>query len=98
MTVQFGKIAFRCIVLAFAVIGLYSSFGSVGSSKIAVPVLSLSEEQCAVAFPGLFREVELSVARGPFTLEKHPDNLLGPLEGKIKDGKAGKYSLWGCEG
>lgn len=46
--------------------------------------LSLGEEQCKAAFPGLTKEIEDTVAQGPFTLKQTGDS--GPLQGRIKDG------------
>ncbi|OBT88808.1 hypothetical protein VE02_03167 [Pseudogymnoascus sp. 03VT05] len=49
---------------------------------------SLTEEQCRAAFPGLLKEVDDAVARGPFVQDKFdPENSLGPVRGRIKDGK-----------
>lgn len=50
---------------------------------------SLTEEQCRAAFPGLLKEVDDAVARGPFVQDTFdPDNPLGPVRARIKDGKA----------
>ncbi|KFY87769.1 hypothetical protein V500_06777, partial [Pseudogymnoascus sp. VKM F-4518 (FW-2643)] len=49
---------------------------------------TLTEEQCRAAFPGLLKEVDDAVARGPFVQDKFdPENSLGPVRGRIKDGK-----------
>ncbi|OBT66598.1 hypothetical protein VE03_03900 [Pseudogymnoascus sp. 23342-1-I1] len=41
---------------------------------------SLTEEQCRAAFPGLLKEVDDAVARGPFVQDTFdPENSLGPL-------------------
>lgn len=45
----------------------------------------LNAHQCAAAFPWLTREIDLAVARGPFTLKK--SGPLGPLVARIRDGK-----------
>lgn len=47
--------------------------------------LSLTEEQCNAAFPGLTREIDLAVAQGPFKVKQ--SGSLGPLQGRIKNGK-----------
>lgn len=54
--------------------------------------LSLDEEQCKAAFPGLTKEIDDAVAEGPFTLKQTGDS--GPLQGRIKNGqvRAGKPS------
>lgn len=49
---------------------------------------SLTEKQCRAAFPGLLKEVDDAVARGKFVQDKFdPENSLGPVRGRIKDGK-----------
>ncbi|KFZ07445.1 hypothetical protein V501_06432, partial [Pseudogymnoascus sp. VKM F-4519 (FW-2642)] len=49
---------------------------------------SLTEKQCRLAFPGLLKEVDDAVARGKFVQDTYdPENSLGPLRGRIKDGK-----------
>ena len=50
---------------------------------------TLTEKQCRATFPGLLKEVDDAVARGPFVQDKlNPDNPFGPVTGRIKDGKA----------
>ncbi|KAH8768815.1 glycosyl transferase family 90-domain-containing protein [Hyaloscypha finlandica] len=49
--------------------------------------LSLTEEQCRATFPGLMMEFDGAVARGPFKLEKEPDDYTGMVQLRIKDGK-----------
>ena len=56
-------------------------------SKQILESLSLTEEQCHAAFPGLNKQIDDAAARGPFHLEKGPDNAHGSVEGRIKDGK-----------
>lgn len=45
--------------------------------------LSLDEAQCNAAFPGLTKEVDDMVAKGPFILKQTGDS--GPLQARIKD-------------
>ena len=45
--------------------------------------LSLDEAQCNAAFPGLTKEVDDMVAKGPFIVKPTGDR--GPLQGRIKD-------------
>jgi hypothetical protein len=47
--------------------------------------LSLNEEECDAAFPGLTKEIDDAVSLGPFKVKQTGD--LGPLQGRIKDGK-----------
>lgn len=49
--------------------------------------LSLTEDQCRAAFPGLTKEIDDAVARGPFPLKRQPDHRTGLVQGRIKDGK-----------
>lgn len=65
---------------------------SISSSRRPLPPellnnLSLDEEQCNAAFPGLTKEIEDTVAEGPFQVKQTGD--LGPLQGRIKDGQVG---------
>ncbi len=48
--------------------------------------LSLTGKQCTDAFPGLTQSIDDIVAEGPFRVTDRGD--LGPLQGRIKDGKA----------
>ncbi|KAK0701475.1 glycosyl transferase family 90-domain-containing protein [Apiosordaria backusii] len=48
--------------------------------------LSLDEDQCNAAFPGLTKEIDDAVAQGPFTMKRYSNNQ-GPLQGRIKDGQ-----------
>ena len=48
--------------------------------------LFLTEKQCVEAFPGLTQSIDDIVAEGPFNIQDKGD--LGPLQGRIKDGKA----------
>lgn len=45
--------------------------------------LSLDEAQCNAAFPGLTKEVDDMVAKGPFIVKQTGDS--GPLQARIKD-------------
>ncbi|APA08906.1 hypothetical protein sscle_04g036760 [Sclerotinia sclerotiorum 1980 UF-70] len=63
---------------------------SVDEQKPSVDILqslSLTEDQCAANFPGLTKEIDDAVARGPFPLRKQPDHRTGLVQGRIKDGK-----------
>ncbi len=48
--------------------------------------LFLTEKQCTDAFPGLMQSIDDVVAEGPFRVKDGGD--LGPLQGRIRDGKA----------
>ncbi|KAL2263798.1 hypothetical protein VTK26DRAFT_5090 [Humicola hyalothermophila] len=47
--------------------------------------LSLDEDECNIAFPGLTKEIDDAVAEGPFQVKQ--TGKLGPLQGRIKDGQ-----------
>lgn len=56
-------------------------------SKETTNSLFLTEHQCRATFPGLTKEIDNAVARGPFILEKQPDDYQGLVQARIKDGK-----------
>ncbi|KAI1778105.1 hypothetical protein F4818DRAFT_438280 [Hypoxylon cercidicola] len=47
----------------------------------------LAAPQCAAAFPGLTREVDDAVARGPFALPRNARAGLGPLVARVRGGR-----------
>lgn len=53
----------------------------------------LTEEQCAATFPGLTKEIDDAVARGPFDWEMPPDGYTGLVQVRIKDGKVWSSSI-----
>lgn len=57
------------------------------SSADILQSLSLTEDQCRAAFPGLTKEIDDAVARGPFPLKRQPGHYTGLVQGRIKDGK-----------
>ncbi|KAK9426183.1 hypothetical protein SUNI508_12544 [Seiridium unicorne] len=62
--------------------------GRAGKTRLAEQLLNnrfLTSDQCAAAFPELTKDIDDAVAKGPFTLEA--SGPLGPLIGRIKDGK-----------
>lgn len=56
--------------------------------------LYLNEEQCRTYFPGLTKEIDDTVAKGPFEVKQTGD--LGPLQGRIKDGRVRHLSKHEC--
>lgn len=57
---------------------------------------SLTEEQCRGHFPGLFKEIDDAVARGPFPLRpRNQTGHLGPLVARIRNGKV-RTQLYMC--
>lgn len=56
-------------------------------TKETTKSLFLTEHQCRATFPGLTKEIDDAVARGPFILEKQPDDYQGLVQARIKDGK-----------
>lgn len=60
-------------------------------SKEIFESLALSENQCRTTFPGLAKEIDEAVARGPFKLEREPDDYQGLVQARIKGGKVHHY-------
>ncbi len=94
-----GLVAFGVIALYNFFEGVHSFLNSVEPLNILFPfsshfpskkilnTLSLNEHQCRATFPGLTKEIDDAVARGPFDLEKEPDDYAGLVQARIKDGK-----------
>jgi hypothetical protein len=82
-------ISVTCLLYLFY-FGDFSStfwpFSNTPSQKI-LKSLSLTDEQCKATFPKLTKEIDDAVARGPFRLEKEPDDYQGLVQARIKDGK-----------
>jgi hypothetical protein len=53
--------------------------------------LDMTTQECSAAFPGLTREIDMAVARGPFKLKKMPSHATGMVQGRIEDGKVGLF-------
>ena len=68
---------------ALNVLGSFSKCLSEDTTKS----LFLNEQQCRATFPGLTKEIDDAVARGPFILDKKPDDYQGLVQARIKDGK-----------
>ncbi|KAI4861748.1 hypothetical protein F4820DRAFT_52087 [Hypoxylon rubiginosum] len=47
----------------------------------------LTTPQCAAAFPGLTKEIDDVVAKGPFVLPRNPHPGLGPLVARVRGGR-----------
>src|SRR5271168_2743428 len=89
----------RFTVLALAAIALLNgissficrihggSFFAKNLSKNTLESLSLTDAQCKAMFPGLTKEIDDAVSRGPFDLKKQKDNYAGLVQGRVKDGK-----------
>ncbi|KAK3381274.1 glycosyl transferase family 90-domain-containing protein [Podospora didyma] len=91
-TLFFGTcLAIFCFLFVFRSPSDGSSSKRSSSPSIARPPpeilenLSLTEDQCDAAFPGLTKEIDDVVSKGPFTVKQSGD--LGPLQGRIKDGQ-----------
>jgi len=52
--------------------------------------LSLNEEECSAAFPGLTKDIDETLERGHFSLERANDDYQGLVQGRIHDGKVVK--------
>ncbi|CAP61700.1 uncharacterized protein PODANS_4_2690 [Podospora anserina S mat+] len=96
-----GILVFYCFVFLWRTPSSSSSSSSSSSLKPALSKqqlsqrppppellnnLSLDEDQCNAAFPGLTKEIDDAVAEGPFTMKRYSNNQ-GPLQGRIKDGQ-----------
>jgi hypothetical protein len=66
---------------------LFGLFSTHYPSKETLENLSLTEQQCRATFPGLMKEIDDAVARGPFRLKKEPDDYTGMVQLRIKDRK-----------
>lgn len=53
--------------------------------------LSLGEDECDAAFPGLTKEIDDTVAEGPFRVKQTGDG--GPVQGRIRDGQVCCFSV-----
>jgi hypothetical protein len=82
-----GRVEKALLLAAERLFGLFADTES--SSRHPGPGLwdnlSLTEAQCAAAFPGLTKEVDEAVSRGTFSLKRTGSR--GPLKGRIRDGK-----------
>lgn len=56
-------------------------------SKQALESLSFTDTQCKAMFPGLTKEIDDAVARGPFDLKRQKGDYAGLVQGRIRDGK-----------
>lgn len=59
--------------------------------------LDMTTAGCNAAFPGLTKEIEDAVARGPFVLKRQPGHATGIVQGRIEDGKVGSERAEGYE-
>lgn len=66
---------------------LHNLLSSDKSAKKIENSLFLNEEQCTANFPGLTKEIDDAVARGPFVLEKQPLDFIGLVQARLKNGK-----------
>lgn len=78
---------------------IYETVSGNYPSKEILRNLFLGEEQCRATFPGLMKEIDDVVARGPFELEKEPDDYTGMVQARIKDGKVNPacFTNWTSE-
>jgi len=73
---------------------LFSLLGAKYPSEDKLENRALNEEQCRAAFPGLTKEIDDAVARGPFKLDKEPPDHQGLVQGRIKNGKVHCQFVW----
>jgi len=89
INVFYGFSAFIESIKNGSCFGLLSQYSLSKAPKEVFQNLALTEEQCRATFPGLMKEIDDAVARGPFELEKEPDDYTGLVQLRIKDGKVG---------
>lgn len=70
---------------------IFSVFSRQFPSKETQNSLFLDDGQCRATFPGLTKEIDDAVSRGPFLLEKEPDDYMGMVQARIKYGKVRIY-------
>lgn len=76
------------IILSFPPVRkLYNVLSSAYPDKRILRDLGMTEEQCRATFPGLMTEIDDSVKRGPFELERQKNDYTGLVQGRIDDGK-----------
>lgn len=71
--------------------------GAAASGREMFERLDMTTRECRAVFPGLTKEIEGAVERGPFELKRQPGHAVGIVQGRIEDGKVGASSL-GVEG
>ncbi|KAI0448179.1 hypothetical protein F4803DRAFT_12184 [Xylaria telfairii] len=64
---------------------LQHSIPASGPSSDVYKSLGLSEKECKATFPDLTKDLDTTVALGPFTLKQA--HGAGPLQARIKDGR-----------
>lgn len=88
---------FTCLLYGFFsgvdIWRVFSPFSRPTPSKEVLNSMSLSEDQCKATFPALTIEIVEAMARGPFKLEKEPDDYQGLVQARIKNGKVNYHSL-----
>ncbi|KAG4444387.1 hypothetical protein IFR05_000152 [Cadophora sp. M221] len=77
---------FALLIGGSGVPSLFSLLVTKYPSKEKLENRSLNEEQCRATFPGLAKEIDDAVARGPFKLDRAPQDYQGLVQGRIKDG------------
>jgi hypothetical protein len=87
--VRLGLLAGVALALGALYSVVHAVLGGSHATQARFRRLDLTTEQCVATFPGLTREIEDAVARGPFRLERWPDHATGITQGKIEDGKVG---------
>jgi len=58
--------------------------------------LRMGDKQCRATFPGLMKEIDDAVARGPFELERQKDDYTGLVQARIENGKVNLDSCGAC--
>ncbi|KUJ18869.1 uncharacterized protein LY89DRAFT_613994 [Mollisia scopiformis] len=82
----FCLVAITCLLYGFYH-GTIWAFSRGAPSKEVLNSLNLSEDECRATFPYLMKEIDDAVSRGPFKLDKEPDDYQGLVQARIKNGK-----------
>jgi hypothetical protein len=73
-----------------------TAFAKLYPKKETLRSRALTDDQCRKTFPGLSKEVEDSVARGPFFLKRLTGYTPGIVQGRILDGKVNLTPIREC--
>jgi hypothetical protein len=68
-------------------ISSWAASTGVPPSRDALENLSMTESQCLATFPGLTKELENAKTFGRFKYARLPEDTIGLIQGRIKDGR-----------
>ena len=101
------RLVYRLTVLTIAVLSICYFYKCLGDGKLignqddvlavkyeagnGAENLRMTERECRATFPGLMREIDESVSRGPFRLERADDDYMGLVQGRVANGKVRRF-------